>query len=143
MYTINNAVGALVEIRIWTPVTVEEAGAWSRDHDRVVDGVADTYVCFVDLVGATVFPPGAVEAYTAVMRDEPRLRRTGILLGTSAVQSLQVDRMLRDASNPVRRAYRDPLELLAWLDPVLGPLERVRLRSVMRQHGHVTELAHG
>jgi hypothetical protein len=143
VYTINHAVGALVEIRIWSPVTVEEAAAWSRDHDRIVGAIAGTYVCFVDLGGATVFPPGAVESYTAVMRDEPRLRRTGILLGSSAVHGLQVERMVRDASNPVRRAYREPLELLAWLDPVLGPLERVRLRSVMRERGHITELAHG
>ena len=127
----------MLEIRIWSPVAADEAEPWAREHDRIVRALVGEYVCFVDLVGATVFPPAAVAAYTAVMKDEPRLRRTATLLGDSPVQGLQVERMLRDADNPVRRAFKDPQAVLAWLDPVLGPLERVRMRSVMRQRGYL------
>jgi hypothetical protein len=137
VWSIAREVGTLLEIRIWSPVSADEAEPWAREHDRIVRAISGDYVCFVDLVGAVVFPPAAVAAYTAVMKDEPRLRRTGTLLGNSPVQGLQVERMLRDADNPVRRAFREANEVLAWLDPVLGPLERVRLRSVMRQRGHV------
>ena len=137
MYSIENTVGSLVEIRIWSPVSVEEAIEWGRDHDRVVNGVREEYACFVDLVDASVFPQRAVDAYTAVMRDESRLRRTGVLLGESAVHALQIERMLRETANPVRRAFREVAALLEWLDPVLGPIERSRLRHVLRERGRV------
>ncbi|HWB73778.1 MAG TPA: hypothetical protein VG755_02460 [Nannocystaceae bacterium] len=137
MWSIVHEVGALVEIRIWSPVSADEATAWAAEHERTIANIADEYVCFVDLVGATVFPPAAVAAYTAVMKDEPRLRRTAALLGANPVQSLQVDRMMRDADNPMRRAFATPVQVLAWLDPVLGPLERVRLRNVMRQRSYL------
>lgn len=135
MYSIENAVGSLVEIRIWSPVSIKEAIAWGRDHDRLVAGVRDEYVCFVDLVDAAVFPQRAVDAYTAVMRDESRLRRTGVLLGDSPVHALQIERMLRETANPVRRAFHDVAGLLEWLDPVLGPMERSRLRHRLRARG--------
>lgn len=137
MWSIVHEVGVLVEIRIWSPVSADEAVPWAAEHARTIAKIDDDYVCFVDLVGATVFPPNAVAAYTAVMKDEPRLCRTGTLLGANPVQGLQVDRMLRDADNPMRRAFQAPQQVLAWLDPVLGPLERVRLRNVMRQRGHL------
>lgn len=137
MWSIVHEVGALVEIRIWSPVTAGEATAWAAEHERTIAKLPDEYVCFVDLVGATVFPPAAVAAYTSVMKDEPRLRRTGTLLSPNPVQGIQVDRMLRDADNPMRRAFGAPQQVLAWLDPVLGPLERVRLRNVMRQRGYL------
>jgi hypothetical protein len=137
MYSIDNAVGCLVEIRIWSPVSVEEAIEWGRDHDRVVAGVREEYVCFVDLVDAAVFPQRAVDAYTAVMRDESRLCRTGVLLGDSPVHALQIERMLRETANPVRRAFHDVAGVLEWLDPVLGPMERSRLRNLLREHGRL------
>ena len=137
MYTIDNVVGALVEIRIWSPVSVDEAVEWALDHERVVNSTRGEYVCFVDLVHASVFPQKVADAYTAVMRDELRLRRTGVLLGESAVQSLQVDRMLRETGNPVRRAFREVPDLLGWLDPTLGPVERGRLRLVLKDRGHI------
>jgi len=136
VYSIENVAGALVEIRIWSPVSVEEAAEWARDHERVVRTVRGEYVCFVDLTQATVFPQKAVDAYTAVMRDELRLRRTGVLLNDNAVHTLQVERMLRQTANPERRAFREAPELLAWLDPVLGPLERARVRMLLRGRGH-------
>lgn len=137
MYSIENMVGSLVEIRIWSPVSVEEAIAWGQEHDRVVASVRGEYVCFVDLVDASVFPQRAVDAYTAVMRDESRLRRTGVLLGDSPVHALQIERMLRETANPVRRAFHDVAGLLEWLDVVLGPVERSRLRHVLRECGRL------
>ena len=62
MWSIVHEVGALVEIRIWSPVSVDEASPWAAEHERTIKNIADEYVCFVDLVGATVFPPAAVAA---------------------------------------------------------------------------------
>jgi hypothetical protein len=137
VYTIDNVVGALVEIRIWSPVSVEEAAEWALDHERVINSTRGEYVCFVDLAHASVFPQKVVEAYTAVMRDELRLRRTGVLIGSNAVHALQIERMLREAGNPVRRAFREVPALLEWIDPVLGPVERGRLRVLLKDRGHI------
>jgi hypothetical protein len=135
VYTIDNVAGALVEIRIWSPVSVEEAAEWALDHDRVIESTRGEYVCFVDLTQATVFPQKVVEAYSAVMRDELRLKRTGVLLGDNVVHALQIERMLREAANPVRRAFHEVPALLEWLDAVLGPVERGRLRVLLKDRG--------
>jgi hypothetical protein len=133
VYEIVNAVGKLVEIRLWSPVTAEEAAAWAKDHDRVVTAVGGPYVCLADLIDAKVFPEDAVDAYTAVMKAEPLLLRTGTLLSYSPTSALQVRRMLRETNNPVRGAFTEALSLLEWLDPVLTPLERKRLREVLTE----------
>ena len=135
MYEVVNRVGKLVEIRIWSPVTAEEAVAWARDHARVVAQVGGPYVCLVDLTGARVFPQAAVDAYSSVMKSEPHLLRTGTLLSHSPTSALQVRRMLRETDNPVRRAFTEVPHLLDWLDPVLTAPERARLREALPAAG--------
>ncbi|MDC3960656.1 hypothetical protein [Polyangium jinanense] len=137
VYEVKNQVGKLVEIRLWSPVSAAEAVAWARDHDSVVAAVGGPYVCLVDLFDAKVFPQDAVDAYTAVMQAEPHLKRTGTLLSPSPTSALQVRRMLRETDNPVRRAFTEVQPLLDWLDPVLTPLERARLREALAERGRV------
>ncbi len=133
MYRVANRVGRLVEIAIWSPVSVEEAIEWGRDHDAVIDRVEGEYVCFVDLRGARVFPPDVVDAYVATMKDERRLLRTGTLLPLSAVVALQINRMIREAAHPERRAFEDAAPLASWLGERLGIPERARLRALLRE----------
>lgn len=127
MYTIHRRVGRLVEITIRSPVTLDEAVRWRQDHDAAVNAVSGPYVCFVDVVDATVFPPEVADAYVATMRNEPRLLRTGILLNADPVLALQVQRMVREGNVPTRRTFHASPELEAWLGEVLVPAERVRL----------------
>jgi hypothetical protein len=131
MYSIENRVGKLVEVRIWSPVSMEEATRWGREHEAVVGSIVGHYVCFVDVVEATVFPQDVVEAYISTMKNEPRLLRTATLLGSSPTLGLQIQRMLREANNPERKAFREPRELEAWLGALLGPPERTRLRELL------------
>lgn len=126
-----------MEIRIWSPVTPDEAIVWAAEHDQILATISGPYVCLVDLFDAKVFPQEAVDAYTAVMKDEPQLRRTGTLLSPSPTSSLQVRRMLREVDNPVRRAFTDVKELLNWLDPVLTPAEKSRLRVCLAENGRI------
>lgn len=123
--------GRLVEIRIWSPVSASEAAAWARDHDAVIDRVRGSYVCFVDLADATVFPPDAVDAYVSTMRNEPRLQRTGTLLPASPTACLQIERMIREAGNPERKTFRELLALGVWLGQVLDVAERARLAELL------------
>jgi hypothetical protein len=130
MYTISNHVGRLVEIYIWSPVSLEETVRWARDHQAVIDAVVGPYVCFVDLVDATIFPPEIVNAYVSTMKSEPRLLRTGTLLNPSPTFGLQIQRMIREANHPDRKAFRAPEELVTWLGAVLEPAERTRLQAL-------------
>ncbi len=127
MYTIHRRVGRLIEITIRSPVSLDEARQWRRDHDVAVEQVGGSYVCLVDVVDATVFPPEVSDAYVATMRNEPNLLRTGILLNADPVLSLQVQRMIREGQSPTRRTFREPRELEEWLGAVLAPAERIRL----------------
>jgi len=137
VYSVNKRVGKLIEIRIWSPVSPDEAVVWGAEHDRVVASVCGPYVCLVDLFDAKVFPQAAVDAYTAVMKEEPLLRRTGTLLSHSPTSALQVRRMLREVDNPVRRAFAEVPSLLQWLDPVLTPAEQLRLRHCLAENGRI------
>jgi hypothetical protein len=134
MYSLGHRVGRLVEIRIWSPVSMEEAVRWGRDHDALIDSVKGPYICLVDLVDATVFPQDVVDAYVKTMRNEPRLLRTGTLLNQSPTLSLQIARMIREANNPERRAFRDPEQLGTWLGEVLTREERARMQAVLARH---------
>jgi hypothetical protein len=131
MFSIEHRAGRLVEIAIWSPVSAEEAAPWVELHDRVVAGVGGPYFCLVDLSRATVFPPDAVEAYVATMRNEPLLLRTATLLGESPTLHLQILRMIREANHPQRRAFRDARHALGFLAEIATADERVRLRRLL------------
>src|SRR5579871_6877326 len=131
MYSVQRMVGRLVEIRIWSPVSIAEAARWTEDHNGLVDSIEGPYVCFVDLVDATVFPQDVVHAYVSTMKGEERLLRTGTLLNASPTFGMQILRMIREANHPARRAFRDPAELGAWLGEVLTAEERRRLDALL------------
>ena len=131
MYTIQHHTGRLLEIRIWSPVSLEEAVRWGQDHDDVIKSVPGPYICFVDLIDATVFPQDVVEAYVATMKNEPRLLRTATLLNQSPTLGMQIHRMIREANHPDRKVFRDPDELFPFLAEVLNEPERARLRELL------------
>jgi hypothetical protein len=131
VWSIDRRVGKLVEIRIWSPVTLEETVPWGAAHDALVSKIDGPYVCLVDLTGATVFPQEVVEGYVKTMKNETNLVRTGTILNKSPTFGMQIQRMIREANNPNRRAFRDPAELLAWLSEVLDERESARLREIL------------
>src|SRR5689334_19833485 len=125
MYSIRNHTGRLVEIRIWSPVSLEEAVRWSTDHEDMVSSIDGPYICFVDLIDANVFPRDVVDAYVATMKNEPRL------LNQSPTFGMQIHRMIREANHPDRKVFRDPDELFPFLAEVLDDAEQARLRDLL------------
>jgi hypothetical protein len=132
MYRVKHRVGRLVEIAIWSPVSVDEVEAWGRDHNAVIESVAGEYICFVDLRAASVFPAMVVDAYVGIMKEEPGLLRTATLLPQSAMVSMQIRRMIREAGHPQRQAFEDPKSLMVWFDEDLSALERARMATLLR-----------
>jgi len=135
VHRIENRVGKLVEIRIASPVSVDDALAFGVEHDALIARVSGSYVCLVDLVDATVFPPDVVAAFVATMRNEERLVRTGTLLNPSPTFGMQIHRMIKEANHPARRAFRDAAELYDWVAEVLDASERRRLAQVLEERG--------
>jgi len=135
VWSIDRRVGKLVEIRIWSPVTLEETVPWGEAHDSLVSKIDGPYVCLVDLRDATVFPQDVALGYVKTMKNETNLVRTGTILNKSPTFGMQIQRMIREADNPNRRAFRDPDELFNWLSEVLDAKERVRLREIL---GHAS-----
>lgn len=130
MWDIQRSIRRLVEIRIWSPVSLEETIPWSKAHDHLIDTIRGPYICFVDLRDAPVFPQPVVEGYVKTMKNEQRLLRTGTLLPASPTLGMQIQRMIKEAKNPARRTFRDPSELVTWMAEVLDEAERARLRTL-------------
>jgi hypothetical protein len=133
MYSVDRFAGRLIETRIASPLTEAEV-------DGIVQAVRMNAisqpgkVIFVsDLTRLDALVPEAVEAFTAMFtRDNPRVERSALLLarGGSAL-ALQIGRMVRAAKSPSRIAFDDPTALRSWLDEVLGPPEKARLRAFL------------
>lgn len=137
MFSIECHVGRLIEIRIWSPVTLNEATAWAEVHDWIVSAQRSKYVCFVDVVDATVFSAESADAYLAVMKSEPGLLRTGVLLNEDPILSLQISRLIREAATDVRKTFRSVAPLRLWLAEVCDKSELQRLDTLVRQHKRV------
>src|SRR4051794_6581527 len=125
MYSIDCHVGRLIEVLVATPVALEEVEAFGKRLRVVVGPQAGKIIVCVDLRGARVFPPAVAEAFVGVMRgDNPRLERSAFLVSDSALFSLQVERMIREAGSPLRRTFREPADLAAWVADALTDDER-------------------
>src|SRR5262249_32021431 len=87
------------------------------------------WVACADLRQAAVFTQDVVQGLIDLLRsDNPRIMRSGLIVSTGAVFSMQVERIVRAAGNPNRRTFRDAREGVTWLSEVLNATERVALQ---------------
>jgi hypothetical protein len=134
MFTIENHVGRLIELRMTSPMAIEDLAGFHEAVSRVVEGHGNQVVGVTDLLSARVFPQPVTDRLTLIIRQEsPRVERNAILVGEGAVFSMQTERIIRDAAMPNRRAFRNPNDLSAWLGEVLNAAERRRLLEFMRE----------
>jgi len=137
MYSIESHIGRLIEVRFWSPILGGEAIGWKRDHEIMLHSVLGSYLFFVDMSEANVFPPDMVDAWAATLKREPRLVRTAFLLGSSPTFALQIQRIVRDAQHPQRRVCRDAREAEQYLGEVVTAAERTRLREVLERRAEL------
>jgi hypothetical protein len=133
MYTIENRVGRLVEIRIESPVTEEEL---QRFHDLLAKAckvIKGQIASCTDLAGATVFlQPVAARWIEIIKQDSPLVERNALLVGEGAVFSMQVERIIRQAGFKNRKAFLAPAALVTWLGEILTTRERARLEQFLQ-----------
>jgi hypothetical protein len=135
MISIDIKVGRLIEVRSVQPYTIEEIAVFGRRLAQIMQdrqGAARVVGC-LDLRGASVVPAEHTELYTAMFRrDNPQVERTGVLLPAGqATLTLQIERIVREANNPRRKTFRDIPPLCAYLDEVLSPEEKARMRAFL------------
>lgn len=123
-------VGRLVELRHIPP-----ADASDLDEKAVtslvewLESVPNAVMC-VDLRRATVLPPHLADRLAAMMGGlRGHFERCADVMSvTQATAHMQVERITRASADPARRVFTDPHAAIRWLDEVLDPEERARLR---------------
>lgn len=134
MHTVANRVGRLVEVTLASPVTLEEAEQFARENIALMETIPGKFVGVTDLLGAHVVPQDVADRIIRLLSaNAGRVERSAMLIGDSALLALQVERLLRSANQPNRRAFRDPAELAAWLNEVLNVQEQAELQQFLRK----------
>lgn len=133
MYTIDNRVGRLVELRVESPVTEEELQQFHSTLAKVCKPIKGLVVICTDLVGATVFTQPVTQRWIEIIKQEsPTVERNAVLVGEGAVFSMQVERIIRQAGYKNRKAFLAPTALTAWLAEILAARERARLETYLQ-----------
>lgn len=137
MYSVEKHAGRLIEVKLASPLTAEDVQQFIQKHLVLMQQIPGKYVGVVNLLDAHVFPPAVAQMLSQMLSGaSSHVERTALLIGESAVFSLQVERVIRDAQNPNRRAFRNPRELITWLSEVLLPAEQRQLEKFMTEAMH-------
>ena len=136
MITRAREVGRLIEVRRIPPiepVDFDEAAiaAWMQ----LIRSVERPVVC-IDLRQALVLPPQLADNLAQLQgRSRGIYERVANILApsTSPTLLMQLERLARTANDPTRRIFTEVNAAIHWLDEVLNPLERARLRVFLGQ----------
>lgn len=132
MHSVGNHAGRLIEVRVASPLTIQEAQQLAGELLAAMQDLARQYIGIVDLLGAHVFPPDVAETLIKLLSgNAPHVIRTAMLIGDSAVFALQVERGIRSSDPDKRRAFRSPEEVKAWLGEVLTAEEKAALERFL------------
>jgi len=131
MFTVENRRGRLIEVRMTSPTTMQEIDDSDGKMEKVLQAISGDGVVAADYAHARILPSAQAKRLAEIFRRHtPRVERSGILIAAdSAVALLQMERMIHLAQNPGRKVFREVHELKAWLDELLTPLEKARLRA--------------
>jgi len=125
-------VGRLIELRPEPLYSVDLVAALGNAAKAVMRGVGTECVFCMDWRRLRLFAPEVADALAALMKGgNARFLRSAVLIGDNATFGLQVERVIKAANNPSRRAFRDVNELLAWLGEVTTPEENGRARQFL------------
>jgi hypothetical protein len=134
MFTVERKVGRLVEVRLGGVVKTDEFEDGMIHFRSLVNSSNARKVLCADLRAARILVPEVADSLLEAMRrDNPVLERSAILVSESALFSLQMERLVREAKNPNRRTFRDEGTLVDWIAEILTLGERRRAVEFLRQ----------
>jgi hypothetical protein len=132
MMEIHRAAGRLIVFRFGQRVTLSELGPFVAEVRKHLGDVAKEgrrAVTCGDVRQTSILTPDVVDGLIALLRnDNAVIEKTGVVVG-NATFGLQVERMFREAGNPMRQAYRDVDALTKFLAPSLQPDELAAVRA--------------
>ncbi len=130
MMYVDCKLGRLIETRWASPIDGDDVDHFITRTAAIMRRQAGSFVVFADLEQASVLPPEWIDRVVDLLRsDNARIERNGMLLGNSAVFSMQIERMVRQAGSPARKTFRSLDELKSWILPVLTPKEIARFET--------------
>jgi hypothetical protein len=132
-WTAERVVGRVVEGRVRDLSKQDDARAYCDAFRRLVTSTTGQAVICADYRAIDVFPPTAADQLRQLMVDmKPLILRSAVLAAKDhAVNTLQVDRVLREAQHPNRRRFHEIGELVQWLSEVLTDAERARISTFL------------
>ena len=134
MFTIENRVGRLIELRVESPVTYEELQQFHRVLAKACKPIQGKIAICTDLVGATIFTQDVTQRWTSIIKqDAPIVERNAVLAGEGAIFSMQIERIIRMAGHQNRKAFLSPTDLTTWLGQILTVRECSRLETFLRE----------
>lgn len=135
MFSTEQHIENLVELRIVSPFTEAEMARLVHQHLAVLQGILiKPYVIVTDLRAAHVFPAPITARFISMMQAiNPDLKRAAVLINGSAVLGLQAERAIQEAGHAERRSFREPEPLVDWLGEELSTAARLRLRAFLKE----------
>ncbi len=131
MFSVTNSVGELLEIRVASPLTMDDAMALFKKIYKTMPRGRVSRV-MVDARGLRIVDPAVIDAIVIMMRqDNPAVQRNAFLVDSSALLGIQSERMLKDLGASNRRSFQMRSEAESWLGEVCSPEERARLRHFL------------
>jgi hypothetical protein len=136
-YAIQNAVGRLLEARVFALTTPRDVDDYSRDIAlqlmRMPRDVRP--VLCADHRPVAIYPEAAADRLVELFTQmNTRLDRVAILVSrTNATLFMQLNRIVREANYNARRVVHTPEEAHAHLAPVLEPAELARMREFLAE----------
>ena len=128
-------VGRLVEARVRSLVTREDADTYSRELGQLVTSLprVPTPVLGAHHRPVGIYPPQVTERLVELFAQmNTHLDRIAVLLApTNAVLSLQLERLVRAAGNDRRRVFQDATLAARYLKESLDAREGARARTFL------------
>src|SRR5262245_3631351 len=131
-WSLERTMGRVILAKVASPIKLDDVMKMAMRMGALAAETPDRILLCTDLSEAVTFTPDVADVFLTIMRkDNPKILRSGFLCTANATFSLQLERMVREANSPARRAFRDASSLLDWMAEVATPPERGQLRSFL------------
>jgi hypothetical protein len=130
MYEVTVHDNRVVAVRIIICDAIDEARDLVKDVYAALAQVNGLAIATADLRLARLFPQDVSDVFTQLLKgDNPKIERSGHIIGGSAVFQLQVKRMVLEAQNPNRKIFSDANSAEEYLAENLTLSQRQWLRE--------------
>jgi hypothetical protein len=134
MYSMDIKVGRLVELRIESPFAMTDFGPFRERLGKLLQSAPGKVVACTDLRRANVFAKDVADTWITIMRgDNPKMERSAFLVTAGGLFGGQIERMINEAGSPIRKVFRESLDLKVWLGTALTADEKTRVTQFLNE----------